>query len=345
MPANFPPSGTRDARAERDGHARPARHLRHVLVLHVATRSRRRRRRRGRHHRTRSTSRDGVVRGALEGPDNPFLDRAGEGHGGLRRATSTPSRTFAKIVVGGEERLLRVGEWSDWVPVRASAWRRGRAARRVPLLPEAARPGLRAVRQPAQPRSAGAGAADLDAGRVRRRLARATGRFYTQGMPEDTKGLKTGVLTPAEFLAAGAHRRRRESSGSIAYVLDRFTDGFLFYYFGNVDQVSHMMWRADGSRASGLRRRGRSAVPRTSSRTSTSSSTPSSARRSRALGPDDLLVVMSDHGFTSWRRALQPEQLAARQRLPGAAAGADAAGPGPRSPTSTGRGRAPTASG
>ncbi len=29
----------------------------------------------------------------------------------------------------------------------------------------------------------------------------------------------------------------------------------------------------------------------------------SSAKRSIALGPDDLLVVMSDHGFTSWRRA------------------------------------------
>ena len=61
-------------------------------------------------------------------------------------------------------------------------------------------------------------------------------------MPEDTKGLKTGVLTPAEFLAqariAGDEVRRQ-----YAYVLDRFHDGFLFYYFGNVDQVSHMMWR------------------------------------------------------------------------------------------------------
>ena len=28
------------------------------------------------------------------------------------------SRAYAKIVVGTEERLLRVGEWSDWVPLR-----------------------------------------------------------------------------------------------------------------------------------------------------------------------------------------------------------------------------------
>jgi predicted AlkP superfamily phosphohydrolase/phosphomutase len=85
-------------------------------------------------------------------------------------------------------------------------------------------------------------------------------------------------------------------------VLDRFTDGFLFYYFGNVDQVSHMMWRprdrghpaynaaTDAPNAQVIEElyRGLDAVV-----------TDTLAR----LGPDDLLVVMSDHGFTSWRRA------------------------------------------
>ena len=58
----------------------------------------------------------------------------------------------------------------------------------------------------------------------------------------------------------------------------------------------------DGSGSPRLRRRTmrRSAV---SSRTSTSVSTASSARRSMRLSPDDLLVVMSDHGFASWRRS------------------------------------------
>src|SRR5204862_3863806 len=58
-------------------------------------------------------------------------------------------------------------------------------------------------------------------------LARATGRFYTQGMPEDTKSLKTRVLTPAQFLEqaaiAGDEVRRQYD-----YTLDRFHDGFLF---------------------------------------------------------------------------------------------------------------------
>ncbi len=86
------------------------------------------------------------------------------------------------------------------------------------------------------------------------------------------------------------------------YVLDHFSDGLLFYYFGNVDQVSHMMWRArdpqhpaynaakDGPNQAVVEElyRGLDVVV-----------SDTLAR----LGPDDLLVVMSDHGFTSWRRA------------------------------------------
>ena len=74
-------------------------------------------------------------------------------------------------------------------------------------------------------------------------LARATGRFYTQGMPEDTKGLKTGVLTAAEFLQQ-ARIAADENRTTVPLRSRSVHDGFLFYYFGNVDQVSHMMWRA-----------------------------------------------------------------------------------------------------
>ncbi|HSC27026.1 MAG TPA: alkaline phosphatase family protein, partial [Vicinamibacterales bacterium] len=132
-------------------------------------------------------------------------------------------------------------------------------------------------------------------------LARATGRYYSQGMPEDTAGYKTGVLSAAEFLEqariAGGEVRRQ-----YRHVLDEFRGGFLFYYFGNVDQVSHMMWRpmdpghpaydpaADDPYkqvVEDLYVELDAIVGETLSR----------------LDSEDLLVVMSDHGFTSWRRA------------------------------------------
>ena len=73
-------------------------------------------------------------------------------------------------------------------------------------------------------------------------LAKTMGRFYTQGMPEDTKSLQSGVLTTDEFLAQ-ARIAGREFADQFPYVLSQFRSGLLFYYLGNVDQVSHVMWK------------------------------------------------------------------------------------------------------
>jgi predicted AlkP superfamily phosphohydrolase/phosphomutase len=132
-------------------------------------------------------------------------------------------------------------------------------------------------------------------------LAAATGRFYTQGMPEDTKAFKEGVFTPAEF-EKQAHLAGEEVERQYAYVLDRFEDGLLFYYFGNGDQIAHMMWRAmdpghpaykadaDQPFEAVVRKvyeQFDAVVGRTLPRVEAGAT----------------LFVMSDHGFTSWRRA------------------------------------------
>ena len=83
--------------------------------------------------------------------------------------------------------------------------------------------------------------------------------------------------------------------------LEGFKDGLLFYYFGDVDQVSHMMWR--------------SLDPATRLRPLTDPKYRNVIEDLYAgldgvvgetlqrLGDDSTLIVMSDHGFTSWRRA------------------------------------------
>lgn len=243
---------------------------------------------------------DGVVRAVLEGPPNPFLRQPEQVQAPFTVYVDA-TRQFAKLVVGSEVRLLRVGQWSDWVPIE------------FPLIPTQR---LRAVCRfyvkqldpdfdlyasplnldplaPALPLST----PDDYAGE----LARATGRFYTQGMPEDTNALKGGVLTGREFLAQAAIAGD-ENVRQYRHVLGGFDDGFLFYYFGVVDQVSHMMWR-----------------PMDPQHPAYDAATDAPFRAviedlyvgldgivgetSRRLRPTDLLVVMSDHGFTSWRRA------------------------------------------
>jgi len=244
--------------------------------------------------------RNGVVQTSLDGPDNPFLKKPEKVTADFSVFVDRENR-HVKLVAGSEERLLAVGEWSDWVPVS------------FPLAPSQSLKGevrfyLKALDpffelytspinidpiEPAMPVS--------HPPEYAAELAEATGRFYTQGMPEDTKAFKTDLLTAAEFLAQ-ARIAGEENRHQFTYVLDRFEGGLLFYYFGNVDQVSHMMWRArdpghpkynaaeDAPYATVIEElyQGLDAVV--------------SETLSR-LGPEDLLVVMSDHGFTSWRRA------------------------------------------
>ena len=243
--------------------------------------------------------RDGMVRATLEGPDNPLLKGPEKVKADFVAYIDT-SNTYAKIAIGSDERLVRVGEWSDWVPVQFELpWGRLQAQCRLYLKQIAPHFALYVSPlnldplAPVMPVSS--------PGTYAAELARATGRFYTQGMPEDTKGLKAGVLTAAEFLQQ-ARMVADETERQYRYVLERVTDGFLFYYFGNVDQVSHMMWRAMDPQHPAydpaVDPQYRSVVEDLYVEMDAIV-----GRTLAALGPDDLLVVMSDHGFTSWRRA------------------------------------------
>lgn len=244
---------------------------------------------------------DRVVRTKLYGPDNPFRKVPEKIAADFTVYLDTEHAT-AKLVVGDVEQVLSVGEWSDWVPVDFDL--------RVPLqsIRGICRFYLRRLSpdveiyvtpinlDPMTPAMPVSSPDDYAA-----ELAAATGRFYTQGMPEDTKGLREGVFTRDEFLTqarmAGDENRRQ-----FRYVLDGFTDGLLFYYFGNVDQIAHMMWRARDS--------GHPAYDAAADAEYAEVVDELYVGLDRivgetleALGADDTLIVLSDHGFTSWRRS------------------------------------------
>lgn len=241
-----------------------------------------------------------VVRSALHGPPNPFRT-ANEPVTSDFTLYVDAERPVAKLVVGDEERVLAVGDWSDWVPVEFDL--------RLPLqsLNGMARFYLKQIRPhvelyvspinldpmaPALPLSA---PDDFTS-----ELAVATGRFYTQGIPEDTQALKQGVFSRDEFLEqarlAGEENRRQ-----YRHVLSTFRRGLLFHYFGNVDQVAHMMFRA---RDPGHPAHDPAVDPAyaTVIETLYTGLDAIVGETLAALNEDDTLVVLSDHGFTSWRR-------------------------------------------
>ena len=245
------------------------------------------------------TVREDAVRAALFGPDNPFLK--------ARQRVSTdftvfvdPDAPVAKLVVGSEERILAVGEWSDWVPVEF-------ALAPLQTLRGMGRFYLKQVRPefhlyvspinldplaPALPISTPrAYAADL---------AGATGRYYTQGMPEDTKSLSGHILSRDEFLAQ-ARLAAGELRAQYRHVLDQFDAGLLFYYFGTADQVSHMMWRPTDPEHPAYDPE--ADPPYRHVVEDVYVEFDDIVGETVARMPEDaLLVVMSDHGFSSWRR-------------------------------------------
>ena len=243
---------------------------------------------------------DHVVRATLYGPDNPFFVEPEK----LTTAFSVyidPARPVAKLVVGDEERILQVGEWTGWVPFDFDLipLQTLRGMSRFYL--KQVRPDFQLYASPinfdptdsALPISTPASfAADL---------ASASGRFYTQGFPEDTKSLQMGIFTADEFLTQ-ARLAGDEVRDQYRHVLDQFDDGLLFYYFGNLDQISHMMFRVTD--------------PEHPAYDFDTDPAYRHVIEELYVGMDEIvadtlahitddttLIVMSDHGFTSWRRA------------------------------------------
>jgi predicted AlkP superfamily phosphohydrolase/phosphomutase len=299
MPANFPPSGT--AHRELSGMGTPdlagtygtyAFYTSRPFAFRDATLSG------GRLHRV--DVQDGVMAASIDGPGNPFL-RAPQELTSPFTVYVDPLEPVVKIVAGSEERILKAGEWSDWVSIEFTMIPTQTLRGVCRFYLKQARPYLELYVSPVNMDPFDPALPISTPGSYAGDLARATGRFYTQGMPEDTKALEDGVFTRDEFLAqagiAGGEVRRQ-----FGHVLDTFEDGLLFYYIGNLDQISHMMWRPmdpghpayDPAADAPYRDVVRDAYIELDAMV---------GETLARIDGETTLVVMSDHGFASWRRA------------------------------------------
>ncbi len=248
---------------------------------------------------------DDVVHASLYGPDNPFLKETKKATFDFT-AYLDPEADVAKIVVGDEERILQVGEWSDWVPFEFDLVPTQHVPAMVRFYLKQVHPEFELYASPVNidPEDQALPVSYPDD--YAAELARATGRFYTQGMPEETNAYKDGVLDRDEFLAQAAIAGD-EIAEQYKYVLDRFEKAsaprrLLFYYFGNTDQVSHMMWvTLDPSHPAydpEVDPKYADVIPKLYQKMDGIV-----GYTLDHMSPDTTLVVMSDHGFTSWRRA------------------------------------------
>ncbi|PYQ12900.1 MAG: nucleotide pyrophosphatase, partial [Acidobacteria bacterium] len=133
-------------------------------------------------------------------------------------------------------------------------------------------------------------------------LAKRIGPYCTLGLAEDTWALNEGVIDDGAFLQQ-AYDIDRERERMLFVALDRLRKGTLTCVFDGVDRIQHMFWRYfekghpaargtdGGAHADAIEqiyRRSDELVGKVIAR----------------LRKDDLLMVVSDHGFASFRRGV-----------------------------------------
>ena len=199
-----------------------------------------------------------------------------------------PEVPLARLAVGSEMAIVRQGEWSGWL------------AADFPLIPHvvSSRGMFRVFAKQLHPRfELYVSPINVDpvspvlpisapASSFSRRIAAETGRYYTLGIPEDTSALRQSVFTLPEFLSQ-SRLVLDEEQKLFCYALRHFERGLLFFYFSSIDQNSHVLWGKHEPELLEVYRAVDASV----------------GEALHASAAD--LIVMSDHGFTTFDRAVQ----------------------------------------
>jgi predicted AlkP superfamily phosphohydrolase/phosphomutase len=251
--------------------------------------------------------RNGAATGQLPGPANEYRSRASRTSVELKFFCDATTDAV-KIELPGTQLVLAKGEWSGWVPVEFPMLGSLAGARGIcRFLVRSVHPHLNVYVSPVNIDPMHPALPISFPAKMSRRLAESVGRFHTQGMPEDTKALSAGVLDDEEFYAQ-AQWLLDESIRMLRFELDQCREGFLFFYFSATDQCSHAFWRqfdtqsvnynADfaarhGNPVEQLYERIDGVVGKV---------------RVTLNRPDDVLLVMSDHGFAAFKREVELNQ-------------------------------------
>ena len=133
-------------------------------------------------------------------------------------------------------------------------------------------------------------------------LEDAVGTYYTAGMVEDHTGLMNGRIDEHDFLSQ-CDLVMREREGMLQHELGRFKEGFLFCLFDTPDRIQHMFWRFGEPGHPANRGRGTEEFTEVI-RDHYRDCDAVVGRALDAVGDDALVLVCSDHGFTSFQRGL-----------------------------------------
>jgi predicted AlkP superfamily phosphohydrolase/phosphomutase len=226
-------------------------------------------------------TRDGdALEGELEGPE---------------KLTARFRVSKDDIEIGGARHLLRLGEYTEWIHVsfrkdRSSA---ARGIVRFLLTESGAETSLYATPVQIDPNNPALPISHPHYYAIY--LSKLLGPFATAGMAEDTWALNEGAIDEQAFLAQ-AESIKQERERMFFGALDRTRRGVVACVFDTTDRVQHMFYRyLDGRRDgvhAGVIERLYCDMDRLVGETM------------KYVDPKSAFFVLSDHGFCSFRRAV-----------------------------------------
>jgi predicted AlkP superfamily phosphohydrolase/phosphomutase len=222
----------------------------------------------------------------LQGPENSLRKDKAPTYVELA-AHVDPQAPAARFDIGERQFVLREGEWSDWIQARFPLIPGVKsAAGMFRLYAKKLHPNFQLYISPINIDPSDPELPITAPESYSRDIAREVGLFYTQGMAQDTAAWRQGVFDREEYIA----QSRKVSDDHLKLLrnaIDHFHAGLLFFHFFGVDQDSHMLW---GKYDDDLLK--------------TYKVVDDTIAWVRSRVPDATLIVMSDHGFSTFDRAV-----------------------------------------
>ncbi len=247
------------------------------------------------------TLRDDRIEATVEGPENVFREGSPPMTLPLRIALDRKALR-ARVDLGGTHVTLAPVELSDWVTLTFRAAPGVKVAGLTRLLVTELgehfslymSPINLDPEKPAMPISHPSYYATY--------LAKRVGPFATLGLAEDTWALNEGVIDDGTFLKQ-TYDIDREREAMFFASLDRLRKGSLICVFDATDRIQHMFWRYLERDHPAARGRG-DAPHRDAIRELYQRNDALVGRVLEKLHDGDVLMVISDHGFSSFRRGV-----------------------------------------
>lgn len=244
----------------------------------------------------------GVCRSYIPGPEDPLAEGSGRELRVDFELRPDPERNQARMEVDSQKFTLKVGEYSEWIPVKFKA-ALGMGAHGIcrfylkQLSPE--------VEVYVTPVNIDPGKPDLPISHpvtYSIYLAKLFGPYATLGLAEDTWALNEEVLDDDAFLAQ-AYGNHEDRERMLFDALEKTQKGLCACVFDTTDRVQHMFWRYlddDHPAARNVPRDQRPNIIQELYQRMDGLI----GRVMRQIDDDTLLMVVSDHGFKSFARCV-----------------------------------------